>query len=236
MEIILYSALLHILQLCTQPTWQWSQGSATNPRQEPGVVSMLAGSPSCITRGCVVWEVWLVWLRFLCPLFPRLVRAPSAPELQGCLHLLLVILSWCTLGNSLLPLTFFVCASFLGRKSLSEANILCEMRNNHENCWALVLKFSSWRLCRIQLGFIPSGQEASVPSWKESSAPWPGQFYLLTSTVTQVLAEENGHEGALGDLPRDSICLPLQSCWHSANHGGENAIWFNLTRHFSISV
>ena len=176
----------HWAALGEQVVPAWSQGSATNPRQEQSArdVSMLAGSPSCITRGFVVWEVWLVWLRFLYPLLPRLVRAPSAPELQGCLHLLLVILSWCTLGNSLLPLTFFVCASFLGRKSLSEANILCEIRNNHENCWALVLKFSSWRLCRIQLGFIPRGQEASVPSWKESSAPWPGQFYFLTSTVT----------------------------------------------------
>lgn len=45
-----------------------------------------------------------------------------------------------------------------------------------------------------------------------------------------------GQEGALGGLPRDSVCLPLQSCWYSANHGGESAIWFNFTRHFSISV
>lgn len=108
---------------------------------QPGVWACL--------QGFVVWEVWLVWLRFLCPLLPRLVRAPSAPGCQGHLHLLLVILSWCTSGNSLRPLTFFVSASFLGRKSLSEVNILCEMRNNHENCWALVLNFSSWRLCRI---------------------------------------------------------------------------------------
>ena len=107
----------------------WSQGSATNPRQEQSArgVSMLAGSPSCVTQGFVVWEVWLVWLRFLCPLLPRLVRAPSAPRRQDRLHLLLVILSWCTLGNLLRPLTFFVCACFLGRKSLSEVNILCEM-------------------------------------------------------------------------------------------------------------
>ena len=115
---------------------------------QPGVWACLQ-APLLASLGFVVWEVWLVWLRFLCPLLPRLVRAPSAPGRQGRLHLLLVFLSWCALGNSLRPLTFFVCACFLGRKSLSEVNILCEMRNNHENCWALVFNFSSWRLCRI---------------------------------------------------------------------------------------
>lgn len=165
LEIILYSALLHILQLCTQPTWVVkslsSPGGTGRPGLKPGLCHQ--SQAGAVSQGCE-HACRLPFLRHsgVCSMgsvtglaevpvssLPHLVRAPSAPRRQDRLHLLLVILSWCTLGNLLRPLTFFVCACFLGRKSLSEVNILCEMWNNHENCWALVLNFSSWRLCRI---------------------------------------------------------------------------------------
>lgn len=37
-------------------------------------------------------------------------------------------------------------------------------------------------------------------------------------------------------LPRRPVCPPPSACWCQANHGGESAIWLNLTRHFSIWI